>query len=60
MARHPRVSDLDPFADLAKKVEVLEREMETQRRAIERLKEMGTAPRLPEYRRTAAVIRKTA
>ena len=31
----------DPFVDLAKKTEILEREMDTQRAAIERLKQIG-------------------
>ena len=32
----------DPFIDLAKKTEILEREMDAQRAAIERLKQLGT------------------
>ena len=31
---------LDPFVDLAKKMEILEREMDVQRVAIERLKQL--------------------
>jgi hypothetical protein len=31
----------DPFVDLAKKTEILEREMDAQRAAIERLKQIG-------------------
>jgi hypothetical protein len=46
MARRPRMAGVDPFADLAKKVEILEREMATQRLAIERLKALGSTPSL--------------
>jgi|SwirhirootsSR3_FD_contig_31_9458485_length_446_multi_1_in_0_out_0_2 hypothetical protein len=31
----------DPFVDLARKTEILEREMDAQRAAIERLKQIG-------------------
>ena len=44
MARRIRIAGIDPFADLAKKIEILEREMATQRVALERLKAMGPAP----------------
>ena len=43
MARRPKTAD--PLADLAKKLEILEREMSTQREAIVKLKQMG-APRM--------------
>ena len=35
--------ELDPAAELARKVEILEREMATQRAAMERLKQMSVA-----------------
>lgn len=45
MAR-PRKSrpSSDPFVDLAKKTEILEREMDVQRAAIERLKQLRPEP----------------
>jgi len=36
----------DPFEDLAKKVEILERELSIQRDAIGKLKAMGRDPRV--------------
>ncbi len=46
MARRPRTAGQDPLADLAKKADVLERELRTQRSAMDRLKEIGApAPR---------------
>ena len=42
MARPRKASPSDPFTDLAKKTEILEREMTAQRAAIERLREIGT------------------
>lgn len=44
MARRPKSAGIDPFADLTKKVEILEREMAVQRAALDRLKAMGRAP----------------
>jgi hypothetical protein len=46
MAR-PRKSSpaSDPLAELAKKTEILEREMNAQRTAMERLKQMSARPR---------------
>ncbi len=35
------MANVDPFADLAKKVEILEQEMAIQRAALDRLKEIG-------------------
>ena len=48
MARRPSVGGPgpDPFADLAKKIVILEREMAVQRAALERLKALGQVPRL--------------
>ena len=41
MARPRKASPSDPFTDLAKKTEILEREMTAQRAAIERLKQFA-------------------
>jgi hypothetical protein len=41
MARPRKTSPADPFSDLSRKTEILEREMSAQRAAIERLKELG-------------------
>ncbi len=43
MGRRPKTAGLDPFADLAKKVEILEREMLLQAQALERLKKMSAS-----------------
>jgi hypothetical protein len=42
MPRRPRTVGIESALDLARKAEILEREMATQREALERLKEMGT------------------
>jgi hypothetical protein len=53
MSRRSKVIGLDSSANLARKVEILEREMAAQRAALDRLKEMGSprsterGPRLP-------------
>jgi hypothetical protein len=41
MARRPKPAGLESSADLARKMEILEREMASQREALERLKQMG-------------------
>jgi hypothetical protein len=41
MARPRKTASGDPFSDLSKKAEILEREMSAQRAAIERLKQIG-------------------
>lgn len=46
MARRPRMAGPDTFADLAKKIAILEREMAVQQAALERLKALGESPRL--------------
>lgn len=49
MARRPRTAGPDLLADLAKKLDVLEREMRVQRAAMDRLKQIGLpAPRRPK------------
>jgi hypothetical protein len=61
MARR-RTTAVDPFADLSRKLEILEQEMAAQRVAIDKLKSMG-APRRPEAVRAdmpALPARKTA
>jgi hypothetical protein len=45
MARRRVTPTIDPLADLAKKVEILEREMAVQRQALARLKELGAPKR---------------
>lgn len=39
----------DPFVDLARKTEILEREMDAQRAAIERLKQIGKLKPRPAH-----------
>lgn len=60
MARRPRTVGIESSADLARKAEILEREMAAQREALERLRKMGVtrdpdaereAPPRPERRR---------
>jgi len=41
MARPRKTTPADPFTDLPKQAEILEREMSAQRAAIERLKQFG-------------------
>ena len=53
MGRRPGVAGTDPFAHLAKKIAILEREMAVQREAIDRLKALG------EARRTDLEVEKT-
>ena len=43
MPRRPRTVGVESALDLARKAEILEREMATQREALERLKQMGTS-----------------
>ena len=42
MARRRGPASVDPFADLEKKVEILEREMAVQRAALDRLKKLAS------------------
>ena len=59
MARRRRTAGPDPLADLAKKTDILERELRTQRSAMDRLKQIG-AP-LPRRAKAGATnTRKTA
>lgn len=59
MARRPRTVGTESALDLARKAEILEREMAVQRDALERLKQMGTSRHpdadqvLPRTKRTA-------
>jgi hypothetical protein len=59
MTRRRVARGMDSLVGLAEKVKVLEREMALQRKALERLKEMGSDHRLPEPREVPPV-RKTA
>lgn len=46
MARRRRsAAGMDTFQELARKVEILEREMALQRQALDRLKQMARAPK---------------
>jgi hypothetical protein len=47
MARPRKTAPGDPFSDLSKKAEILEREMDAQRAAIERLKQIGNVRAQP-------------
>ena len=55
-----RSSETDPFADLDKKVQILEREMALQTAAIERLKALGQRSRREDDVITPVAARKTA
>lgn len=59
MPRRPKALELDPFADLAKKVEILEREMSVQRAALDRLKALAR-PHHPRRDEAPTPARKTA
>jgi len=61
MARRRRTAaGLESLEDLARKAEILERELAVQRQALEKLRQMGLAHQ-KEIRDTAApVVRKTA
>ena len=48
MARRRGPAGADPFADLARKVEILEQEMAIQRAALDRLKEIAPPEARPE------------
>jgi hypothetical protein len=60
MARRSQSAGTDPFADLAKKVEILERELSVQRSAMQRLKDMGGTRLPPRTTHHHAETRKTA
>jgi hypothetical protein len=51
---------MDSFADLAQKVKILEREMAVQRKAMDRLRELGSERRVTESREIPLAVRKTA
>ena len=59
MARRPRTAGPDPFADLARKTEILERELRAQRSAMDRLKQIG-APTPRRASPQTTIKRKTA
>jgi hypothetical protein len=54
MARPRKAVPQDPFSDLSKKAEILEREMTAQRAAIERLQQLGKVRAQPLSARGAA------
>jgi hypothetical protein len=41
MARRPKLAGLESSADLARKLQILEEEMATQREALDKLKQLG-------------------
>jgi hypothetical protein len=53
MARPRKAVPQDPFSDLSKKAEILEREMTAQRAAIERLQQLGKVRAQPLSARAA-------
>jgi hypothetical protein len=60
MTRRRRTAPgMDSFEDLVRKVKVLEREMALQRKALDRLKQMGSERRVAAMR-AAVPARKTA
>jgi hypothetical protein len=60
MTRRRRTAPgMDSFAELAEKVKIPEREMAVQRKAMDRLKEMGSEHRITEPR-DFRIVRKTA
>jgi hypothetical protein len=60
MARRPRTVGTESALDLARKAEILEREMAVQRDALERLKQMGTARRPEAEQRLDPRTKRTA
>lgn len=61
MARRRNPASIDPLADLAQKIAILEREMAAQRAALDRLKQMGPVRRpAANEPATPAAVRKTA
>jgi hypothetical protein len=59
MTRRRTAPGMDSLDGLAEKVKILEREMALQRKALDRLKEIGSDHRLPEQREVQPA-RKTA
>jgi hypothetical protein len=60
MPRRPRTVGIESSLDLARKAEILEREMATQREALERLKEMGTTRQIDGEDNTTQPIQRPA
>jgi hypothetical protein len=60
MARRSRSAATDPLADLARKLEILEREMALQREAMERLKAMRRPSRVEPEEIPVLPVRRTA
>ena len=60
MPRRPRTVGIESSLDLARKAEILEREMATQREAIERLKQMGNSRQIEGDEDTTQPIQRPA
>lgn len=60
MARRSRSAASDPLADLATKLAILEREMQVQRDAMERLKELGRPSRVEDEVVPVLPVRRSA
>jgi hypothetical protein len=57
MARRSAAAGLESLEDLARKVAILEQELEVQREALEKLRQMGPEPKRAE---TVTPVRKSA
>ena len=55
MPRRPKPAGFESSADLARKMEILQREMASQREALERLKQMGPRPEPPRHTNVSSV-----
>ena len=61
MARRRRTAGIESLEDIARKAEILERELAVQRQALEKLRQMSATSRRPIYDFIPpVVIRKTA
>ena len=61
MARRRRTAaGFESLEELARKTEILERELAVQRQALEKLRQMGLAHRKDIHETVTAVVRKTA
>jgi hypothetical protein len=61
MTRRRRTAPgMDSLADLEQKVKILEREMAVQRKAMDRLKELGAERRVAGPREMPTAVRKSA
>lgn len=60
MRRREKSGGTDPLANLAQKIEILERELALQRQAMDRLKQIAVDHRARRMTRAIATGRKTA